>query len=256
MSYILNALKQSESQRNLGEIPHIDTAQEPSSPYRPARRRGIGIGRGWAMLAGLLPVLAVGWVMMNRQPEPPSAPPAPAVVAPSPPPPAPVAAVPAAAPAPADPQAPGLSQLQSMAGTRIQLDDQPPPARPAAPVVLELPLPAGRVTPPQTALTREHRAPPPPIPQRGAEDAGQGQSAQLNGVSHWKDLPSGIQRQVRELGINAHVYSADSRARFIRAKGRSLREGDRLTDELQLQQITSDGIVFIYQGAPYWMRLN
>lgn len=253
MSYILNALKQSESQRNLGEIPHIDTAQEPTSPYRPPRRRGIG--RGWAMLAGLLPVLAVGWVMMNRQPAPPAEPPPapPAAVAPSPPPAAAVAPVPAA---PTDPQAPGLSQLQSLAGTRIQLDDQPPPARPAAPVVLELPLPAGRVTPPQASLTREHRAPPAPIPQRGAEDAGQGQGAQLNGVSHWKGLPSGIQRQVRELGINAHVYSADSRARFIRAKGRSLHEGDRLTDELQLQQITSDGIVFTYQGAPYWMRLN
>ncbi|MWV14684.1 GspB domain-containing protein [Pseudomonas sp. L-22-4S-12] len=253
MSYILNALKQSESQRNLGEIPHIDTAQEPTSAYRPAPRRGIG--RGWAMLAGLLPVLAVGWVMMNRQPEPAAEPPAPpAAVAPNPPPPAAVAAVPAPA-APTDPQAPGLSQLQSMAGTRIQLDDQPPPARPAAPVVLELPVAAGRVTPPQASLTRERRAPP-PIPQRGAEDAGQGQGAQLNGVSHWKGLPSGIQRQVRELGINAHVYSADSSARFIRAKGRSLHEGDRLTDDLQLQQITSDGIVFTYQGAPYWMRLN
>ncbi|VXB08976.1 conserved hypothetical protein [Pseudomonas sp. 8AS] len=253
MSYILNALKQSESQRNLGEIPHIDTAQEPSSPYRPPRRRGIG--RGWAMLAGLLPVLAVGWVMMNRQPAPPAEPPAPPVaIAPSQAAPAAVVAAPAPA-APSDPQAPGLSQLQSMAGTRIQLDDQPP-ARPAAPVVLELPLPAGRVTPPQASLPRERQAPPPPIPQRGAEDAGQGQGAQLNGVSHWKGLPSGIQRQVRELGINAHVYSADSSARFIRAKGRSLHEGDRLTDELQLQQITSDGIVFTYQGAPYWMRLN
>jgi general secretion pathway protein B len=254
MSYILNALKQSESQRNLGEIPHIDTAQEPASAYRPVQRRGIG--RGWAMLAGLLPVLAVGWVMMNRQPEPPAEPPAPAATVVPAPAPAPPAVSPVPAATPDDPQAPGLSQLQSLAGTRIQLDDQPPPARPAAPVVLELPLPAGRVTPPQAALTREHRAPPPPIPQRGAEDAGQGQGAQLNGVSHWKDLPSGIQRQVRELGINAHVYSADSRARFIRAKGRSLREGDRLTDELQLQQITSDGIVFTYQGAPYWMRLN
>ncbi|MNG39973.1 hypothetical protein D3C84_1283450 [compost metagenome] len=61
---------------------------------------------------------------------------------------------------------------------------------------------------------------------------------------------------MRELGINAHVYSADSSARFIRAKSRSLHEGDRLTDELQLQQITRDGIIFSYQSGKYWMRLN
>lgn len=252
MSYILNALKQSESQRSLGEIPHIDTAQEQPSPYRPTRRRALH--RGWAVLGGLVPLLAIGWLLVSRPP------PAPVAESPTPPPaevplalPPPAASAPA--PAPVDSQAPGLAQLQGMAGTQIQLDDQPPPvqAQPAAPVVLELPVAAGRVTPPVATLSREE-PPPPPIPQRGDEQPGP--DAQLAGVSHWKGLPSGIQRQVRELGINAHVYSADSSARFIRAKSRSLREGDRLSDELQLQQITRDGIIFSYQGAPYWMRLN
>ena len=36
MSYILNALKQSENQRSRGDIPHVDTQQEiAGTGYRP-----------------------------------------------------------------------------------------------------------------------------------------------------------------------------------------------------------------------------
>lgn len=245
MSYILNALKQSESQRNLGDVPHIDTAQEPAQPYRPGRRNAWR----WALLGGgLLLVLSLGalWLANRPAPTPPSATAPPAMPTELP--------LPLAAESPpAEPQAPGLSQLQTMAGTRIQLDDQAPPAQQAtAPITLELPVSAGRVPPPTAAVEREQQ-PAPAIPQRRDAEAGQGIPS---GVSHWKTLPASMQTQLRELGINALVYSSDSSARFIRAKGRSLREGDKLGDGLPLQQITRDGIIFGYQDGRYWMRLN
>lgn len=248
MSYILNALKQSESQRNLGDVPHIDSAQEPPGPYRPGRRSAWR----WALLGGcLLLSLGLGALWLATRPAPPSA--APPLATPLAMPAELPPALPAAAPS-AEPQAPGLAQLQDMAGTRIRLDDQPPPAQPAtAPITLELPVNAGRVAAPPVATVEREPAPAPPIPQR--RDAETGQDIP-SGVSHWKTLPATVQTELRELGINAHVYSSDSSARFIRAKGRSLREGDKLNEALQLQQITRDGIIFGYQGGRYWMRLN
>jgi hypothetical protein len=126
-------------------------------------------------------------------------------------------------------------------------------------VQLELPERAGRVAAqpaPPSALSASFEAPRVPIPQRRELEEGAPQGADLGDVAHWKNLPSAVQRQLRELGINAHVYSTDSKLRFIRASGRSLREGDRLSAELRLQQITRDGMVFTYQDGKYWMRLN
>ncbi|MDP3813851.1 general secretion pathway protein GspB [Pseudomonas sp.] len=249
MSYILNALKQSESQRNLGDVPHIDTAQEPSSPYRPGRRSSWR----WAVLGvSLILLLGLGGLWLANRPAPPSAA-APLATPLAMPAEAPLA-LPAESPS-AEPQAPGLAQLQNMAGTRIQLDDQPPPsAQPAtAPITLELPVNSGRVAAPSVAAVERERPQAPPIPSR--RDAEPDQDIP-SGVSHWKMLPAAAQTELRELGINAHVYSSDSSARFIRAKGRSLREGDRLSAALQLQQITRAGIIFSYQDGRYWMRLN
>ena len=156
-------------------------------------------------------------------------------------------------------QVPGLQQLQDVAGLRVQLEEPSPPLSEPAPVQLQLPERVGRVAAqpaPPPALTASIEAPRVPIPQRRELDESVPQGAELGDVAHWKNLPSAVQRQLRELGINAHVYSADSNLRFIRASGRSLREGDRLSAELRLQQITRDGMVFTYQDGKYWMRLN
>ncbi|WP_031302807.1 general secretion pathway protein GspB, partial [Pseudomonas sp. EGD-AK9] len=107
---------------------------------------------------------------------------------------------------------------------------------------------------PSVLATAPSRAP--EIPQRHDADESVPADPRLRDVAHWKGLPSGVQRQLRELGINAHVYSSDASARFIRAGGRTLREGDRLNAELRLQFITRDGIVLGYQERKYWMRLN
>src|SRR3990167_5220869 len=261
MSYILNALKQSENQRGRGEIPHIDTPQELASSYRPVVAQQLW--RWWALLVSAALLVLLGWVVAGKLWLAEDARPGPveASVSAAAPPPVelPVAAVVEtevfAAPDPQD-QVPGLQQLQDAAGLRVQLDDEPPvPVR--APVQLQLPERAGRVAAaPAPALSASREAPRAVIPQRRELDETAPQGADLGDVAHWKNLPSAVQQQLRELGINAHVYSTDSNLRFIRASGRSLREGDRLSAELRLQQITRDGMVFTYQDGKYWMRLN
>lgn len=260
MSYILNALKQSENQRGRGDIPHIDTPQELASSYRPVVAQQLW--RWWALLVSAALLVLLGWVVAGKlwlaedttavavEASEVTAAPQPAAVVAE----AEVLAVPEPAA-----QVPGLQQLQDVAGLRVQLEEPAPPLSEPAPVQLQLPERVGRVAAqpaPPPALTASIEAPRVPIPQRRELDESAPQGAELGDVAHWKNLPSAVQRQLRELGINAHVYSADSNLRFIRASGRSLREGDRLSAELRLQQITRDGMVFTYQDGKYWMRLN
>lgn len=264
MSYILNALKQSENQRSRGDIPHVDTQQEiAGNDSRPAASRGLW--RWWALIASAALLLLLAWVLAGKLGAPADAPLlANAALQPAGETPAPVAdsLTPPAAeltsvdPSPATALAPGLEHLQEASGLRVQLDDAEP-AR--APVVLEMPVPAGRVaspapSPPTSLAIAPSRTT--EIPQRRDADESTPDDPRLRDVTHWKGLPSAVQRQLRELGINAHVYSSDASTRFIRAGGRTLREGDRLNAELRLQFITRDGIVLGYQDRKYWMRLN
>ncbi len=262
MSYILNALKQSENQRGRGDIPHIDTPQELASSYRPVVAQRLW--RWWALLVSVALLMLLGWVVAGKLWLAEDAAPVPveASVATAAPPPVDVpveAAVETellAGPVP-EARVPGLQQLQDAAGLRVQLDDDEPAVSALPPVQLQLPERAGRVpAAPAPALAAAHEAPRAVIPQRRELDDTPPQGADLGDVAHWKNLPGAVQRQLRELGINAHVYSTDSNLRFIRASGRSLREGDRLSAELRLQQITRDGMVFTYQDGKYWMRLN
>jgi hypothetical protein len=262
MSYILNALKQSENQRGRGDIPHIDTPQELASSYRPAVAQRLW--RWWALLVSAALLALLGWGVAGKLwlAEDTAPPPVESAVAIAAPPPVEVpveAAVEAealAAPG-QEAQMPGLQQLQDVAGLRVQLEDDEPPVSARPPVQLQLPERAGRVaTPAAPAWSAAREAPRTVIPQRREPDETPPQGAELGDVAHWKNLPSAVQLQLRELGINAHVYSSDSKLRFIRASGRSLREGDRLSAELLLQRITSDGMVFTYQDGKYWMRLN
>jgi len=261
MSYILNALKHSETQRNRGEIPHIDS--QPEFVKAPPGRLGERAWKLAALVAVAALLLSLAWVRFGGDrsaiSEPLPARPPLAELA------APVPAPQPSAPSPAVPpvtepleRAPGLPALQDMAGVRIRLEEDAMPgagaaaaALPAAPesppVVLEMPV-SGGVTPREAA---------PLLPSPGASAASAAPPAEvLNGVNHWKTLPADIQKQLREMAFTAHIYSANPAARFIRVSGRTLHEGEQLGAELQLQQITRDGIVFTYHGDKFWMGSN
>jgi general secretion pathway protein B len=284
MSYILNALKNSENQRNRGEIPHIDS--QPEFVKALSGRFGERAWKWAALLAVAALLLSLGWARFGGDKsvisEPLPVKPSPAELAapaplPAKPPPAelatpaplpakpPPAELAAPAPAPAvspmvEPleRAPGLPALQDMAGVRIRLEEGAmpgvgaasanPSAMPPNPaVVLEMPV-SGGVIPRETV---------PLQPSPGTRVAGEAPPAEvLSGVSHWKTLPASIQKQLREMAFTVHIYSATPPARFIRVSGRTLHEGEQLNAELQLQQITRDGIVFTYHGGKFWIGMN
>jgi general secretion pathway protein B len=262
MSYILNALKNSESQRSRGEIPHLDS--QPAFVTVGASRLSRQL-RGWAVaLAGLALLLGLVWwqfVAVQQQ--------APAVSPPAATSPAATATAPAssnsasAVPVAAAESPPGLPALQEMAGVRIRLGEALQPlsmaaetvAAPSAapPLVLNLPVSGGFVPPavvPQS-VSQPFRAPAGAAP--SSEDA---PAEQLSGVNHWKTGPAELQKQLRELAFTAHIYSSNPAARFVRVSGRTLHEGEPLGPDMQLLQITRDGLVFSYRGAKFWIGTN
>lgn len=249
MSYILNALKHSESLRTRSDVPHIDTQQEFVELHQQRME-----GRHWKglalLVAGALLASLAAWLLRSPPDEPvvpASVPMAP--VAKEAPPSAPTAVI--DEPAPPAEAAPGVSTLQGMAGVRIQVEDE---ETQAAPLALELPVRAGRV--PAAVAAPAQRQVAPPVAVSPPADAVEPPADELGDAQHWKKLPSAIQKQLRDMAFNAHVYSANPSSRFIRVSGRTLHEGDALNAELRLQQITRDGLVFTYRNGRYWLRLN
>jgi len=258
MSFILNALKHSESQRNRGEIPHIDS--QPEFGKLQSRKWTDQLWK-WLALAALLALLpSLAWMRFTTAPSSVPETPAASVPAVEPATLQPTESTPLALPEPPE-QAPGLPALQDMAGVRIRLDDavapgaQAPPAavpgvRESPRVVLDMPVSRGVVAPAPASVQPWSARPEPPEARETAPEEG------LSGVNHWKTLPADMQKQMREMAFTAHIYSSDPAARFIRVSGRTLREGDQLGAQLKLQQIARDGIVFSYNGDKFWYGFN
>jgi general secretion pathway protein B len=262
MSYILNALKHSESQRSRGEVPHLDSQPECGTPAR--SRLGVWLWPWAALFAGAALLFGLGWVGFAGSQRQASAvsPPAP-VVAP----------VPSASSAPTAAESPpGLSALQQMAGVRIRLGEALQPlstaAEAAAPLpvtpklVLNLPVSGGFVPPAVAPRSVSQPFQAQSVSQPFQAQAGVAPPSavapaeQLSGVSHWKTAPPELQKQLRELAFTAHIYSRNPAARFVRVSGRTLHEGDPFGAELQVLQITRDGLVFSYREAKYWIGTN
>lgn len=70
------------------------------------------------------------------------------------------------------------------------------------------------------------------------------------------DLPLAIQQELPPMSIAMHAYSNQPRERLVSIDGRVLREGDYLTPELRLEQITPDGMIFSFRGHRFRRALR
>jgi general secretion pathway protein B len=220
MSYILDALKRADAERDRGHVPGLRS--QPVSATAPARRRPRAGRRAilWLSLLGLLAVLlALGawWFGSARPPSarreaPPATPPVaepPPVAAPVPAP--PPTAAPTPAPVPATPDAVSA------------------PATPLlAPEIAPAPKPGAR--PPGTAP-----APSAPVPASGA------------GLP---ELPAG-NGSVPALKISGSTYSENPAHRMLIVNGKVLQEGQEVAPGLKLEVIGPHSAVFNHQGARY-----
>lgn len=272
MSYILDALRRAEAERQRGTVPGLHA--QPATRTLPAGPDGHDTAqRNWRpgtwvlaglLLAGLLVAAAgLGWLLK----------PTPAAVAltvPSAPPPAAVrSAVPAVPPqaaAPAGGGAPAQLPTQAAVAPVLPLispvarpftEPAPAPTRPlvaAAPAVtLAAPAPTAALAAPTTAPTTAPDAPAPAAPAPAPAVAGPG-TAPVR-LPTLAELPEALRREVQPLNLGGSVYAEQPPLRIVIINGQVFHEGDKPLPALLVQQIRLKSVVFSVRGQRFEVPL-
>ena len=222
MSYILEALKKSQAERQLGELPSIHAPQVQL--HGGAAASGARRGPVWLALAGIL--VAVAAALLWWQPWQ-----APAPL------PVPAAALAAAAPPPASAPVPAPLPVAA-----------PVAAAPAMPVPLPEPKPvpkaqAQREAPPAPAVAA---APVMPLPAVAAPAPAADES-----VPGMRDLPEPIQRQIPPIALGGYIYSKNPADRLLLIDKVLRHEGEEVAPGLVLEKLQPKGAIFSFKGYRY-----
>ncbi len=253
MSYILDALKKADAERERGSVPGLHSQplgqvdDEDTAPRRPVPPVM------WLVAgAGICLIAVLSWQLLSRPaaptPEPVAAPPA---IAETPPaqntPPTQAEPMPAPAAAeqrtPAAPLAAAPPPVQAITPPVTHPIAQPiaqpiaPPAMPPtaapAPMVREAPARASAM-PPQAAPKPTAQAAPP-----------------ATRVPAMSELPDDIRRDLPQLTIGGAMYSDTPSSRMLIINSQVFHEGDQPYQGLLLEEIRLKSAVFKYRGYRY-----
>ena len=241
MSYILDALRRADAERERGEVPGLQSQQQHAALDDDAPVRRLNPMLLAVVALALALVVAVGWNLWGaRDPAPVAAAPAPApaVIA------APVAAAPplatAAAVLPSPATAPAPAPVTAPATTAPV---RPAPRRAAASATSGAPV--------NTAA-----APNPATPSRA--DAGSRPAASAaarggpeNRVFTTAELPEDIRRELPKVAIGGASYSSDAASRMVIINGQVFHEGDKVATGLVLEKIKLKAAVLAFKGWRY-----
>lgn len=211
MSYILDALRRADAERERGHVPGIHAqplvgGAAPSAAPRPRAP--------WPWLAGAALVLLLGVALtwwLTRAGSPSADAPVAKPIA---------AAPPAVAPVPAKPATP----------TKAVPKDEPLP-------VIRQTRPATTASSPSSDVK----------PATAAAPRADGEAR----IYKPAELPDEIRRQLPVLSVGGSAYSNKPSDRILILNGQVLHEGDKVTAELQLQQIKLRSAVLAFKGYRY-----
>lgn len=269
MSYILEALKKAQAERQLGNAPTIHAQQVvPVAPARAAGgRKPLLVGLG----AGAL-VVAAGALFVWRQ-APTAAPPArlDAARTPAPAPArAPDALQVSAPPAPARVAEPPMTPAAQAAAASVAQTPAPRPG-PAAPAVAAPAVPAQAVIAPAPAPARVNeaaaarRAPAAPAqvaaaPARATEPAAArpappaqaaAKPAPEDSLPFLQQLPDAQQRDIPRVTFGGYMYSANPADRLLLVDKTLRHEGEEVAPGLVLEKLLPKAAVMNYRGLRY-----
>jgi general secretion pathway protein B len=231
MSYILEALKKAQAERQLGNAPTIHAPAPsyaaPGAGQGGGRRYlmvGLGVGVVVAAVALLWPRLAgEPAVRLTATADAPAAA-SPAAVMPAP-------AAPVVAPAPAPAPAPVVAAPPA----RAQAAPAPVAAKPAPAPRAPEPV---RATPPAPS--------PEPAPARvAAQPAGDEQLRTL------QQLPDALQREIPKVAFGGYIYSPTPGESLLLVDKMLRREGEEVAPGLVLERLTPKAAVMNYRGTRY-----
>lgn len=211
MSYILDALRKSETERRQGQVP--DLGQQVQLIHRP-KRKGVSpvvwVAVALALNAAVLAY--VFWPERNGL----------------------VSALPAATAPDARPSVPAS---ESPISQPAETPSVPEPVVPTVPPVQEratIIVPSVDASDVNAAAADNLQVPP--------EQAGR--------VPHLVELPLTFQKGIPDLTFNSHIYSSSPASRRVMINNRYLRIGDSFQG-LRVEDITEDGVVLSRDGRRF-----
>lgn len=210
MSYILDALRRAESERQRGQVPGLGAAPLPVSQTAAATG-----SRGWRWIVPVLLLLAAAGAMLWWLQQPPALPPP---------------AEPAARPLPP----PVLQQAPVAVQTAPALVPAPAPVAPA-------PLPRVVSAPPPAA------APPTPVPV-GAEPSAPADPAKSARPLRLAELSPQQRSEWPAPSIGGSVWSDSAPSRFVILNGQVMREGQTVSPGLVLERIQPRSALLRWRG--------
>jgi len=229
VSYILEALKKAELQRDIGQVPGIGSEHE-----KPARR----VAGNWLWIVAA--VLALNLVLLIYL------------------------LWPASGPETASQYDPGLSQPEPVIREREQVS-APPPALSPPPIIL----PARRtVSEPALSTANEVTEPVRPAPvveplvpaepeiEPEADIPPVEEAAMdLNSLPVWPQIPSHLFQQLTGgIRLDVHVYSDLPQDRFVLINLQKYHVGEQLQEGPLLDEITPEGVILSFQGQQFRVR--
>lgn len=222
MSYILEALKKAQAERQLGSAPTLTAVPVGAAPADAAavRRRPAWIALSAVILAAVCAVAA--WRL--QAPSPSTSPaPAPSVPSPSPSP-SPSAPAPAAV-------------VVAPAQTTAPLPTPTPTAPPPLAVVPASTPPAPKPAPPKPAAVK-----PAPVQAAAPEE---------EKLPSLRELPEPIQRSVPPLAFGGYMYSKNPSDRLLLIDKALRHEGEEVAPGLVLEKLLPKAAVMNYKGYRY-----
>jgi general secretion pathway protein B len=253
MSFILDALRKSDQQRQRGSAPTLLTAQAAAIGTKRPSLMAYGTLGGVLLATGIV----IGWLRPWQErvaPVPPS-PPKP-ISTPSRPEPE-TAQRPSAAPSAPAPQAavpdkspsPGADAIPKSSGQ--QEAGTPASAQTAKTVPEQRPKQATEKprAPLSQAVAISSRPPQPAQVPAVNADGSSGASEQ---PPPWMtELPVEVQRDLPAMHVMVHAYSARPADRLVGINNKLLHEGDEVAPGLKLEQITPEGMVLNFKGQVF-----
>ena len=236
MSFILEALKKSEQQRQQKNTPPQEVRQRTLSLTAQRSSRSLYYKMA---AAGFLPLLLLSgwWLYGEMKPNPEMSPRENSTTQ--------------ALPALAQPRPPELAPVpRDIVATPLSLAEDFPTGNSTVPAAKNYE-PVSRPPQVESPTPRERQKPTEPLISVGNEPR---EVHPDNRIPLYLDLGKELRDRMPRLTMSMHYHSSDPGRRLVRINDRLLHEGDWLSEELQLVEITPTGAIFDFSGKAFAMR--